>query len=220
MVKHNNIIPNQHFRKDWQRYVRTWFNQPAKKQARRVARAERAKKLAPRPVQPLRPIVHCPTVKYNQRVRVGRGFTAEELKAAGIHRRAARGFGIVFDHRRKNRSEEAFTLNVNRLKLYQSKLVVFPRKTSKAKTGDSKPEDIAQAKQTTSKITMGITQPKAVIKARKITEEERAAEVRTVLRKALTDQKRAGARAKRVKDKLEEAAGKKPKAAAEDAADE
>ena len=28
MVKHNNIIPNQHFRKDWQRYVRTWFDQP------------------------------------------------------------------------------------------------------------------------------------------------------------------------------------------------
>lgn len=38
MVKHNNIIPGQHFHKDWQRYVKTWFNQPAKKQARRVAR--------------------------------------------------------------------------------------------------------------------------------------------------------------------------------------
>jgi large subunit ribosomal protein L13e len=43
MVKHNNQVPNQHFHKDWQRYVRTWFNQPAKKVARRAARLAKAK---------------------------------------------------------------------------------------------------------------------------------------------------------------------------------
>ena len=34
MVKHNNVIPNQHFKKKWQFYVRTWFNQPARKKRR------------------------------------------------------------------------------------------------------------------------------------------------------------------------------------------
>jgi large subunit ribosomal protein L13e len=35
MVKHNNVIPNGHF-KGWQNYVKTWFNQPARKQRRRI----------------------------------------------------------------------------------------------------------------------------------------------------------------------------------------
>lgn len=36
--KRNNIVPNGHFKKDWQNRVRCYFNQPAKKKARRVAR--------------------------------------------------------------------------------------------------------------------------------------------------------------------------------------
>lgn len=35
MVRHNNVVPNEHFRKDWQNYVKTWFNQPARKKRRR-----------------------------------------------------------------------------------------------------------------------------------------------------------------------------------------
>ena len=27
-MKHNNQLPNAHFRKDWQRFVKTWFDQP------------------------------------------------------------------------------------------------------------------------------------------------------------------------------------------------
>ena len=79
--KRNNIVPNVHFHKDWQTRVRTWFNQPARKQRRRDNRAKKAKAIAPRPVGGrLRPIVRCPTFKYNSRVRAGRGFTLEELK--------------------------------------------------------------------------------------------------------------------------------------------
>ena len=37
-MKSNNAIPHNHFHKDWQRYVKTWFDQPAKKAARRNAR--------------------------------------------------------------------------------------------------------------------------------------------------------------------------------------
>lgn len=38
MVKHNNVIPNGHFKKHWQNYVKTWFNQPARKTRRRVGK--------------------------------------------------------------------------------------------------------------------------------------------------------------------------------------
>ncbi|EDO28721.1 predicted protein, partial [Nematostella vectensis] len=79
--KRNNIIPNGHFHKDWQRYVKTWFDQPGRKKRRRVARQIKAAKIAPRPVAgSLRPIVRCPTFKYNTKVRAGRGFTLDELK--------------------------------------------------------------------------------------------------------------------------------------------
>ena len=37
--------------------------------------------MAPRPVDGLlRPAVRCPTIKYNTKLRAGRGFTLEELK--------------------------------------------------------------------------------------------------------------------------------------------
>ncbi len=35
MVRHNNVIPNGHWKKKWQFRVRTWFNQPARKLRRR-----------------------------------------------------------------------------------------------------------------------------------------------------------------------------------------
>ena len=48
---------------------------------RTAARAEKAKKIFPRPTAgPLRPIVHGQTVKYNLKKRLGRGFSFEELK--------------------------------------------------------------------------------------------------------------------------------------------
>lgn len=80
------MIPNGHFHKDWQRWVRTWFNQPARKQRRRDQRKKKAAAILPRPVSgPLRPIVRCPTFKYHARVRAGRGFTLEELKVCVLH---------------------------------------------------------------------------------------------------------------------------------------
>ena len=85
MVKHNNVVPNAHFRKQWQRRVKTWFNQPLQKKARREARAARVAKMAPRPAHLLRPVVRCQTQRYNMRVRAGRGFTLEELKVSRSH---------------------------------------------------------------------------------------------------------------------------------------
>ena len=48
MVKHNHAIPNVHLRKHWNHLVKTFFNQPAKKKSRQIAREAKAAKLFPR----------------------------------------------------------------------------------------------------------------------------------------------------------------------------
>jgi len=212
MVKHNNQVPNQHFHKDWQRYVRTWFNQPAKKVARRNARLAKAKQTAPRPIGQLRPIVRGQTNKYNGKVRAGRGFTLDELKAAKINKKEAPGFGIAVDHRRKSRNAEAMALNVDRLKAYRAKLVVFPRNSTskRIKKGDAtKEQRKAVAKQASIDASFPATVKQTRVKARKITATERDATVTAVLRKARTDALLWGRREKREKDKAAAAAGKK-----------
>ena len=134
MVKHNNEVPHQHFHKDWQRRVATWFNQPARKVRRREARKAKAAAVAPRPAAgSLRPVVRCPTAKYNRKLRAGRGFTLDELKEAKINRHEAKSLGICVDHRRSNKSEESLQLNAQRLKQYRAKLIVFPLPSKKNK---------------------------------------------------------------------------------------
>mmetsp|Transcript_42316 Transcript_42316/g.111399 ORF Transcript_42316/g.111399 Transcript_42316/m.111399 type:complete len:207 (+) Transcript_42316:57-677(+) len=154
MVKHNNEIPNQHFHKVCQQdHIRTWFNQPARKKRRRLARQAKAAAMAPRPTAGLlRPVVHPPTVKYNYKLRQGRGFTFAELKEAGINRKEARTIGISVDHRRRNRCAESLQLNAQRLKEYKSKLIVFPRKRGKPKAGDADAAELDKAAQLTGPI--------------------------------------------------------------------
>ena len=206
-MKHNQVIANAHFHKNWANHVQTWFDQPADKKRRRTARAIKAKRVAPRPVNLLRPVVRCPTIKYNMKVRAGRGFTFAELKAAEINKKQARGIGIAVDHRRENRSEESFQANVQRLKLYKSKLVVFPRRSTKRlRAGDSTKERRAAAVQVLTKGVLPIQQPAVEVQVRKITKEEAEDKVYARVRKARTDHKLAGARAKRAADKLANAA--------------
>lgn len=133
----NNILHGNHFRKDWQRHVKTWFDQPGRKLRRRNARKAKAAALGVRPLTLLRPAVRGQTVRYNTKLREGRGFTLGELKEAGVSRKTALGLGIVVDHRRRNLSVEGKAINVERLKVYKERLVVFPRKTGKPKKSDS-----------------------------------------------------------------------------------
>eukprot|EP00121_Abeoforma_whisleri_P001452 Awhi_evm2s1291 len=171
MVAFNNVLPNVHFHKDWQRYVRTWFNQPGRKLSRRKARAAKAIRVAPRPTSSLRPAVRCPTNKYNIRVRAGRGFTLQELKAAGLTAATARTIGIAVDHRRRNRCSESLDLNTQRLKDYQAKLIVFPRKGAnhdKTRPASSMPESKAYAEMRAARSNarlVGIREKRAKIKA-------------------------------------------------------
>ncbi|XP_032830354.1 large ribosomal subunit protein eL13 [Petromyzon marinus] len=208
--KRNNMIPNAHFHKDWQKRVRTWFNQPARKERRRKNRLAKARKIAPRPVGgDLRPIVRCPTLRYHTKVRSGRGFSLEELKAAGINRKVARTIGIAVDHRRRNKSTESLQANVQRLKIYRSKLILFPKKASKPAKGDSSPEELKLATQLKGTV-MPISQHQRVEKARKITEDEKNFKAFVTLRVARSHARLFGIRAKRAKEAAEDG-GVEPK---------
>ncbi|CAG8571381.1 11208_t:CDS:2 [Acaulospora colombiana] len=207
-MKHNNILPNAHFHKDWQLRVKTWFDQPGRKKRRRINRIQKAARIAPRPTELLRPAVRCPTVKYNTRLRVGRGFTLDELKAAGIRRKEALTIGIPVDHRRKNRSEESLQYNVQRLLAYKSKLIIFPRKSKSKKKDISEPAEIATATQHKGTV-LAIQQTWPEEEARAITEEEKAISAYATLRKAKSDARLVGVREVRRKAKEEEEASKK-----------
>ena len=203
---HNNVLHANHFRKDWQRRVRTWFDQPGRKLRRRNARKAKAAALGVRPLNLLRPAVRGQTVRYNRKVREGRGFTLAELKEAGIGRKEARGVGIVVDHRRRNLSEEGKKLNVERLNAYKARLIVFPRKAGKPKKGDSSPEDLKA-----SIVRTPLALPEAIPSEapRKITAEEREFNAYRTLRTARANARHEGARKVRAAKKEEEEAAKK-----------
>jgi large subunit ribosomal protein L13e len=141
MVAKNNRVPNDHLRKYWYHRVKTYFDDPARKIRRQKARQLRAKKIAPRPVEgPLRPLVHCPTVRYNRRLRLGRGFTPEELKTAGIDSSRARFLGIAVDKFRKHTKDEATKkANIDRLVAYKTSIVRVHTKTEKLPAGVPQP---------------------------------------------------------------------------------
>ena len=205
--KRNNMIPNAHFHKDWQKRIKTWFDQPARKQRRLQKRVTKALKVAPRPAAGLlRPVVRCPTVRYNKKVRLGRGFTIEELKAVGIGKREARTIGISVDYRRKNRSRESLQQNVQRLKMYKSKLILFPKKLSAPRKGDSSPEELKLATQLRG-IVLPVKQKGKKEKPREVTEEEKKFGVYCHLRRMRADKRLRGVREKKAQAAAEEGLG-------------
>ncbi|KAI0307874.1 ribosomal protein L13e [Multifurca ochricompacta] len=205
----NNVLHGNHFRKDWQRRVKTWFDQPGRKLRRRNARKAKVAALGVRPLTLLRPAVRGQTVRYNTKLREGRGFTLGELKEAGISRKAALGLGIVVDHRRRNLSVEGKVVNVERLKTYKERLIVFPRKTGKPKKGDSSSEELKAP--TIRPLPLLLPLPPSSIPEgpRKITEEERSFNAYKTLRNSRAEARYEGARKIRAAKKEEEEAAKK-----------
>ena len=55
------------------------------------------------------------------------------IQAAKICWKRALGMGVAYDRRRKNRSVENMQVNIDRLKEYKSRLVVYPGKKGRAK---------------------------------------------------------------------------------------
>jgi len=193
--------------------VRVHFDQAGKKKTRRTARVEKAAKVAPRPVDKLRPAVRCPTIKYNRRVRPGRGFSLAELKAAGIPRKYAPTIGISVDPRRQNLSEGTLTANVERLQEYMKRIIVFPRKGKQGKKGDASEEEVKKARTgehtiKQNRIVLPIKNVITVAEAKVSDEKSEEAAFRK-LRDLRSEARLVGVREKRAKSKADEAAAAK-----------
>ena len=157
------------------------------------------------------------------RIRSGRGFTLEELKAAGVQKKQALTIGIPVDHRRRNRSEESLERNVQRLKAYKDRLILFPLKSKKPKKGDSsvrykiralslgssslfwaQAEDLKANTTRSVSAAMPLPASSTPEEPRKITQEERDFDAYTTLRKARSDARFVGVRKIRAQKKIEE----------------
>lgn len=138
------------------------------------------------------------------------------VQAAGIHKREAPTIGITVDFRRRNHSEEGFRANVQRLKKYKSKLVLFPR-------GGKAPKKVADKKKanpnaTTKADLLKVPQIKGVVlpltrakpraESMKISEIETKQGAYSLLRAARAVAKSVGSRKKHAEKKAAEAAAK------------
>ena len=135
MPAYNNAIQRPHLRKHYQKWIKTWFNQPARKFRRISKRRDLAESSFPRPIRKLQPEVSKPTFRYTGQRRLGRGFSLQELAEVKLNPAFARTIGVRVDHRRTNKSVESLQRNVKRLKAYLAKLVLLPRKADKPKKG-------------------------------------------------------------------------------------
>ncbi|XP_022274785.1 60S ribosomal protein L13 isoform X2 [Canis lupus familiaris] len=156
---------------------------------------------------------HDPQAPLPQGLAAARGHVvqpagAENPQVAGIHKKVARTIGISVDPRRRNKSTESLQANVQRLKEYRSKLILFPRKPSAPKKGDSSAEELKLATQLTGPV-MPIRNVYKKEKARVITEEEKNFKAFASLRMARANARLFGIRAKRAKEAAEQDVEKK-----------
>jgi len=142
------------------------------------------------------------------KLREGRGFTLAELKEAGVGRKQAKGLGIAVDHRRRNLSEEGKNLNVQRLKYYKDRLIVFPRNPGKPKKGDT--SDATELQAETTKQLPAFPSPQTFEREppRSITGEEREFGAYRALRDARANKRYEGVRKVRAQKKKDEEAAK------------
>merc|ERR1711970_986541 len=176
----------------------------------RNARDKKAALVAPRPVAGnVRPVVHGSTLKYNSKVRNGRGFSLAEIKDAGLGKLEAQSLGISVDARRRNRSVNGKQANVQRLREYRANLVVFPRngknKLKKGWKDDSAAAETETATQLTTQFVMRNAKATHTVETRKITEEEKNATTTRTLKAAWNDARLVGFRENRAKARAEKA---------------
>lgn len=85
--------------------------------------------------------------------------------------------GIAVDQRRRNYSKEAFDANVQRLKEYQTKLVLFPRNAKKPKTKgavpDASADKVAAAKQIKTDV-LPLAKSKAAVEWKEVKQPEKS----------------------------------------------
>ena len=99
---------------------------------------------------------------------------------------------------------ESLQLNTQRLKAYKAKLIVFPKKAGKPKKGDSPAAELQNATQVSVAMVMPIQRLPAAEAPRAITAAEKSFKAYAALRKAQSDARLVGVRAKRAQEKADE----------------
>jgi len=137
------------------------------------------------------------------------------LQEAGIPRKLASTIGISVDPRRQNLSEESLKANVERLKEYKKRLVLFPRKTKSPKHGDASAEEKKSALESGHeghvkhhRQAFPISN-EVVIQEGKVSDYTSEEAAYKKLREARSEARLVGKRAKRAKAKEDEAAASK-----------
>lgn len=170
-------------------------------------------------------------------MRAGRGFSLAELKVrlqridkdryeadslvllqeAGIPRKLAPTIGISVDPRRANLSTESLAMNVERLKAFRARLILFPRRPGQHKKLDSSKEDIEQntkegkiTRKTGSVLPIAnLTRAEAIGEVKRSDMPEGTENAYRKLRDARSEARLVGVREKRAKAKAEEATATK-----------
>lgn len=131
---------------------------------------------------------------------------------AGIPRKLAPTIGISVDPRRANLSTESLAANVERLKAYRARLILFPRKSGQHKQGDASKEEVTAAHKgeniaRRSHQVMPVTNiglGEAISEVKKDEMGEGTKDAYRVLRDARSEARLVGVREKRAKAKAEE----------------
>jgi large subunit ribosomal protein L13e len=137
---------------------------------------------------------------------------SDNSQEAGIPRKLAPTIGISVDSRRQNLSTASLAVNVDRLKAYRARLILFPRKLGQHKKGDASKDEIKDVK-TSTHVSHALP---IVSVSREIKEIKKSAMPKPVeggayrkLRDARSEAKNVGKREKRAKEKADEAAAAK-----------
>ena len=142
---------------------------------------------------------------------IGEQVADNRPQEAGIPRNFAATVGIAVDGRRQNLSEESLAANVERLKAYKERLIVFPRKSNNPKKGDTKTNPREVEKATLISAALPITPTDIAVK--EISKSDMPAPIEggayMKLRNVRAWKRHAGAREKREKDKAEAETAKK-----------
>lgn len=133
-MKGNRELPNNHFRKTSLK-IKVHHDPEGKTRRMQLKKVNKAKGCFPMPSQKLRPIVRCSSLRFNRNERLGRGFTAEECKRAGLEYQHARRLGIAVDLRRRDSNQETLDKNIERIKTYLGKITIHESFEDAMKSG-------------------------------------------------------------------------------------
>ena len=109
-----------------------------------------------------------------------------------MSRKFARTIGISVDHRRRNRSLEGLQANVQRLKEYKSKMILFPKNPKKPRADEAKPEEWSKVTPFEGKVVLPLKMKEKRDKAKRLSDAEKKFSAYGAIQEARKVQKNAG----------------------------